>query len=70
MIGIVQESVGMGHESIYMQGREIIEAGINLLLAVREAPDNAGYRKEIDQEIRYQRTKIKEMSKNELRQIQ
>ena len=67
MIGIGQDSKGMGREAGYMQSSEIIEAGINLLLAVRQAPENRGYRKEIDDEVRFQRGKLKEIGKNEFK---
>ena len=49
----------LGHEKIYMQGDEIIEAGINLLLAVRMCPENRPYRKEIDFEIKEMRARLK-----------
>ena len=67
MIGIGQDSKGMGREVVYMQSSEIIEAGINLLLAVRQAPENREYRKEIDDEVRFQRGKLKEIGKNEFK---
>lgn len=59
MNGINQTMLGMGHETVYMQSNEIIEAGINLLLAVRTCPENRPYRKEIDFEIRQMRARLK-----------
>ena len=62
MNGINQTMLGMGHEKIYMQGDEIIEAGINLLLAVRMCPENRPYRKEIDSEIRQMKARLKDVN--------
>jgi hypothetical protein len=45
---------GEGYDCLRMTPVQVIEAGINLLLAVKMAPENAQYAKDIDREIEYQ----------------
>jgi hypothetical protein len=45
---------GQGYDCLRMTPIQVIEAGINLLLAVKMAPENAQYAKDIDREIEYQ----------------
>jgi len=45
---------GEGYDCLRMTPIQVIEAGINLLLAVKQAPENAQYAEEIDREIEYQ----------------
>jgi hypothetical protein len=45
---------GEGYDCLRMTPIQVIEAGINLLLAVKQAPENAPYAEEIDREIEYQ----------------
>jgi hypothetical protein len=51
---------GEGYDCLRMTPIQVIEAGINLLLAVKQAPENRQYAKEIDRELKYQIARKKE----------